>query len=108
MGRYENWEQIATFCKKLFKKFKIFTKILKKIWKFSKSKNRKILKLVFGQKKYISVLLRPNYIVFKNFSTKNHKKKIFNFWTSIFFQNFEILCGHFLWGLTPQNARSKR
>ena len=67
IGRYENWEQIATFCKKLFKKFKFFTKILKKIWKFSKSKNRKILKLVFGQKKYFYVLLRPNYIVFKNF-----------------------------------------
>ena len=41
IGRYENWDQIATFCKKLFENFKIFTKILKKFENFLSPKIEK-------------------------------------------------------------------
>ena len=43
-------------CKKLKnlkKNRKKFDKIFKKFWKFSKSENQKILKLIFGQKKTV-------------------------------------------------------
>ena len=47
-------------CNYLQKIVKIFTWILKKFWKFSKSKNRIFLKLVFRQKNCFPVPLRPN------------------------------------------------
>ena len=57
---------------------------MKKFWKFSKSKNRKFLKFVFGQKNCFPVPLRPNYIDLHNFKPKT-EKKILNFLDIEFF-----------------------
>ena len=69
-------------CKKLKnlkKKSKKFGKFLKNFWKFSKSENQKIWKLIFGQKNCFTVLLRPKYIHLHSFSTQNWKSKFLTF-----------------------------
>ena len=61
-------------CKKLKnlkKNRKKFDKFFKNFWKFSKSENQKILKLIFGQKNYFPVPLRPNYIDLHSFLNQN-------------------------------------
>ena len=69
-------------CKKLKnlkKNRKKFDNFLKNFWKFSKSENQKILKLIFGQKNSFTVLLRPKYIHLYSFSTQKWKSKFSTF-----------------------------
>ena len=59
--------------KNLKKKSKKIRQFFKNFWIFSKSENRKILKLVFGQKNCFPTLLRPKYIDLHSFSTQKWK-----------------------------------
>ena len=64
---FKNLQKLIKKSKILKKKLKIFDNFFKIFWNFSKSKNRKILKNFFGQKKCFPVLLGLIYNVFNDF-----------------------------------------
>ena len=69
-------------CKKLKnlkKNRKKFDKIFKKFWKFSKSENQKILKLIFGQKKLFYRTPETKIHRSEQFFDSQLKIKIFDF-----------------------------
>ena len=105
--------QILKNCKKRAKIWKIWKKnrkkfenFFKKFWNFCKSENRKILKLVFGQKNCFLTLLRPKYIDLHSFFDPKMNILIFDL-DRILIRNLQKNCGHFLWGLTPQKAHTE-
>ena len=74
---------------------------MKNFWKFSKSKNRKILKSLFRSKNRFPLPLAYNKVDLNRFSGKNLNLKFFDFRTSNFFKNFLRAC---YVGLAPQHA----
>ena len=92
----KNLQKITKKPKKFEKKIEKKLHFFWNFWKFSKSKNRKILKSVFAQRNYFPVPLRPNYIDLHNFLTQNRKKKFLIFLDLEFFsKNFKNFVSNF-------------